>query len=64
MLTTFNTPFGRFRWLRMPFGISTAPKDYQRQQDQAVEGPPGVLSIADDILVYGEDDIEVDAILT
>ncbi|XP_062572691.1 uncharacterized protein K02A2.6-like [Saccostrea cucullata] len=51
MLTTFNTPFGRFRWLRMPFGISTAPEEYQRRQDQAVEGLPGVLSIADDISV-------------
>ena len=24
-LTTFNTPFGRFRWRRMPFGIRSAP---------------------------------------
>ena len=62
MLTTFNTPFGRFRWLRIPFGISTAPKDYQRQQDQAVEGLSGVLSIADDILVYGKVDTDKDAI--
>ena len=22
-LTMFNTPFGRYRWLRMPFGISS-----------------------------------------
>ena len=29
-LTTFNTPFGRFRWLRMPQGISSAPEEYQR----------------------------------
>ena len=25
-LTTFNTPFGRYRWKRMPFGISSAPE--------------------------------------
>ena len=25
-VTTFNTPLGRFRWLRMPFGISSAPE--------------------------------------
>ena len=24
-LTTFHTPFGRYRWCRMPFGISSAP---------------------------------------
>jgi hypothetical protein len=46
----------------MPFGISTAPEEYQRRQDQAVEGLPGVLSIADDILVYGEGDTEENAI--
>ena len=25
ILTTFHTPFGRYRWKRMPFGISSAP---------------------------------------
>jgi hypothetical protein len=24
-LTTFNTPIGRYRWLRLPFGIKSAP---------------------------------------
>ena len=28
--TTFNTSFGRFCWLRMPFGISSAPEIWQR----------------------------------
>ena len=30
-LTTFNTPFGRYRWLRMPFGISSAPEVFQQK---------------------------------
>ena len=30
-LTTFWTPFGRFRWLLMPFGISSAPEEFQRR---------------------------------
>ena len=53
-LTTFNTPFGRYRLLQMPFGISSAPEEYQRRQDQTVEGLPGVRSIIDDILIYYE----------
>ena len=28
-LTTFNTPFGRYRWKRMPFGIRSAPEVFR-----------------------------------
>jgi len=50
-LTTFWTPFGRYRWLRMPFGISSAPEEFQRWQHEITEGLQGVYVIADDILV-------------
>ncbi|KAJ8356687.1 hypothetical protein SKAU_G00194810 [Synaphobranchus kaupii] len=53
-LTTFSTPFGRFRWLRMPMGISPAPEIFQRKLMQALEGLPGIHIIADDVLVTGE----------
>ena len=33
MLTTFITPYGRYRWLRMPFGISSASEEYQRRMN-------------------------------
>ena len=52
-LTTFWTPFGRFRWLRMPFGISSAPEEFQHRQHEVLENLNGVDVIADDILVYG-----------
>jgi hypothetical protein len=32
-LTTFGTPWGRYRWKRMPFGISPAPEEFQRSKD-------------------------------
>ena len=53
-LTCFNTPFERYRWLRLPFGLSSAPEEFQRRQHQVLEGLPGVLTIHDDILLYGE----------
>ena len=36
-LTTFWTPFGRYCWPRMPFGISTAPEEFQRRQHELFE---------------------------
>ena len=52
-LTTFWTPFGRYRYLRMPFGISSAPEEFQRRMHATLQGLPGVEVIADDILVFG-----------
>ena len=52
-MTTFGTPWGRFRWLRMPFGISPAPEEFQRRLDEALEGLEGCKAVHDDILVWG-----------
>ena len=29
LLTTFNTPWGKFRWLRLPFGLKIASDVFQ-----------------------------------
>ena len=52
-LTTFQTPWGRYRYFRMPFGISPAPECFQKKLDQNLEGLNGVYKIADDILITG-----------
>ena len=61
LLTTFQGPNGRYRYLRMPFGISSGPEEYQRRQQQFLEGLEGVINIADDICVYGCGDTEEEA---
>ena len=38
----------------MPFGISVAPKEFQRSVDENLEGLEGVKVIADDILIWGD----------
>ncbi|CAB4040527.1 Transposon Ty3-G Gag-Pol poly [Paramuricea clavata] len=53
LLTTFITPFGRRRWLRMPFGLTSAPEEFQQRQHRVIENLPGVVAIHDDILVIG-----------
>ena len=53
-LTTFNTPYGRFRWLRMPFGICAAPEEFPKRMNNTFENLKGTAVIADDLLVFGE----------
>ena len=61
-LTTFNTPFGRYRWLRMPFGLNSAPEIWQRKMHEVVEGLEHTEVIADDFLVCGVGDTVQEAI--
>ncbi|XP_022785752.1 uncharacterized protein K02A2.6-like [Stylophora pistillata] len=62
LLTTFGTPWGRFRWTRMPFGISPAPEEFQRRLEYALEGLDGIKPIFDDILVFGVGETEAEAL--
>ena len=61
-LCTFNTPFGRYRFKRMPFGISSAPEVFQKKNhDEALFGDiDGVEVIFDDIIVAVTDEKEHD----
>ena len=52
-LTTFNTPYGRYRWKRMPFGIKSAPEIWQRAMQEHIEGLKGVEVIVDDFVIVG-----------
>ena len=54
MLTTFITPYGRYRWTRLPFGVSPAPEVFQRKLTEQLEGLKGVTMIAEDVLVFGQ----------
>ena len=52
LLTMFITPFGRFCFNRMPFGIKTAPEHYQKKMNKILEGLDGQICIIDDILIH------------
>lgn len=53
LLTTMITPFGRFRWARLPFGLKVSSEIFQRKLHEAIGDLNGVFSIADDLLVAG-----------
>ena len=57
-LTTFNTPFGRYKFERLPFGIVSAPDVFQRNLAQTFEDIEGCEVIEDDLLVWGKDETE------
>ena len=54
-LTTFITPFGRFKFLRVPYGISSTSENYNRCMDEAFADHPGFRQVVDDILIYNQD---------
>ena len=56
LLTTFQTPYGRYRWKQVPFSTSLSSEMFQKCLDQALEGLSSVLGVSDDIIVYGEGD--------
>ena len=62
LLTTFGTPWERFRWTRLPFGISPVPEEFQRNLECALEGLDGVKPIFDDILVFGVGETQAEAL--
>jgi len=62
VLTTFNIPFGRYKWNRMPFGISPAGEIFQRRLDQAIEGLGGVRTVEDDLLIVGNGESMTEAV--
>ena len=53
-LTTFITPFGRYAFKRLPFGITSAPEIFQRKMTETLNGLEGVAIFMDDVLVYGD----------
>lgn len=52
-LCTMSTPYGRYSFQRMPFGICTAPEIFQRAMHHVLDGLPRVEVVMDDILVWG-----------
>ena len=53
LLTTFNTLWDKYSWLRMPFGLKVSGDVSQEKLDKVIRLVPGLLGIADDIVIYG-----------
>ena len=60
LLTNFITPFGRYAFNKLPFGIASAPELFQKQMSKILEGLDGVVCLMDDVLVIGKERNEHD----
>lgn len=58
-----NTPLGRYRWTRLPFGIKSAPEVFQRIMDDMLSGIEHSRAVMDDIVVAGRDREHHDQVL-
>ena len=53
-LTTFQTCFGCYRWLHLPFALSVSAEIFHRRLLQTFSDHPDVICIADDVVVHGK----------
>ena len=53
---TINTHRGLYQYVRLPFGIASAPALFQQLMNTVLEGIPHVICYIDDILVTGTND--------
>ena len=58
-LTTFGTPYGRYRFKRLPFGIKSAAEVSQKTIDHLFQGYP-CESVVDDMLIWRSTEAEHD----
>lgn len=59
LLTTFNTPFGRYRFKRLPFGLHSSAEVFEKRVEQLF-GDLNVSIYFDDLIVAGRNQQEHD----
>lgn len=62
-LCTFNTPFGRFKFLRLPFGVNAASEIFQNVMIEKFKDIPNLIIYIDDFLIHAKTKEEHDETL-
>ena len=60
-LTTFTTPFQRYRYLRLPYGIKSSSDIFCQKVNELFQGFEGIYPLVDDLLIWGESTEQHDA---
>ena len=56
---TMNTPWGRFSFLRVPFGLASAPEIFQQVMQNILKNFENVECSMDDILLWANTEVEM-----
>ena len=52
--TAFVTPFGKYEYLKVPFGLAQAPSYFQNLMNKVLNGLNFTLAYLDDIIIFSE----------
>jgi hypothetical protein len=54
--TAFTTPFGRYEWNVMPFGLKNAPSEFQKIMNEIfLPYTSFIIVYIDDVLIFSQD---------
>lgn len=62
-MCSFNTPFGVYRYNRLPFGLSISPEVFQKFNEENFADIDGVFVYIDDLLIFADSIEEHDRIM-
>ena len=50
--TAFTSPFGKYEYLKVPFGLAQAPVNFQELMNKVLKKLPLAIAYLDDIIIY------------
>ena len=56
--TAFVTPFGKYEFLMVPFGLTQAPAYFQLLMNKVLEGLNFTMTYLDDIIIFSDNELE------
>ena len=56
--TTFATPFGKYEFLMVPFGLAQAPAYFQLLMNKVLKGLKFAMTYLDNIIIFSQDELQ------
>ena len=56
--TAFISPFGKYEYLKVPFGLAQAPAYFQELMNKVLKDLPFAIAYLDDIIIYSKTAVE------